>query len=121
MNQINKKPPKVLIFNSQKRLVAISQSTTITARLFNVATHQIVNVCVGRGISCKRLYFRFLQDDIEVTVEDIGVLKIEEYDELCGVKRKVYRTGSMSRKGTKYKKRVKTVDNESISSKQIKA
>lgn len=49
------------------------------------------------------MYFRYLQDDIEVTFEDLGTLRLEEYDQLCGVKRQLYKTKNMSRKGTKYK------------------
>jgi len=46
-------------------------------------------------------------DDIEVTFDDLGVLKLEEYDQLCGVERKIYKTKNMSRTGMKYKKKIK--------------
>lgn len=57
-------------------------------------------------MSSQGFYFRHLPDDIEVTLEDLGKLKIDEYDKLCGVKRKLYPNRSMSRKGMKYKRSV---------------
>lgn len=51
------------------------------------------------------MYFRALDDNIEVTLEDLGVLTLTEYDKLCGVERKVYRTKDMSRVGMRYAKK----------------
>lgn len=68
------------------------------------------------------MYFRYLQDDIEVTFDDLGTLRLEEYDQLCGVERQLYRTKEMSRKGIKYKRKSKNKRSyESTDCKQIKA
>lgn len=58
-------------------------------------------------MSSRGYYFRNLDPSIEITWEDLGILKLEEYDELCGVNRKLYLTSAMSRKGMKYKKKEK--------------
>lgn len=99
------KPNRVLVFNSLKRLVAIYHSVYSTAKALNIGTQSIHCACIGRCIACQGMYFRTLFDDIEVTLEDLGVLTLAEYDELCGIDRKVYATKHMTRKGMKYKKK----------------
>lgn len=54
------------------------------------------------------MYYRTLPDDIEITLDDLGVLRLEEYDQLCGVERKIYETKNMTRVGMKYNKKPKT-------------
>ena len=97
---------RVLIFNPTKRLVGICQSVNATASFFKVNVQSIYYACTGKSMSCKGFYFRILDDDIEVTLEDLGVLTVPEYDELCGVERKIYPNSKMTRKGMKYKKRI---------------
>lgn len=98
-------PKRVLVFNQMKRLVAICQSVNATAEMFKTSVQSIFYVCSGKSISCNGYYFRKLDDEIEVTFDDLGVLTIQEYDSLCGVERKIYPTSKMTRKGMKYKKR----------------
>jgi len=105
MGKFIKDPNRILVFNSLKRLVAVFQSTNAAALAFNVKVQSIHYACTGQCISCQNYYFRHLMDDIEVTWDDLGVLTVEEYDELCGVQRRVYATKNMSRKGMKYKKK----------------
>ena len=105
MSQFNKIPTRILVFNPMKRLVAIFQSTNAAAQAFNSKVQSIHYAATGKCISCSNYYFRQLEDDIEVTLDDLGVLTIEEYDELCGVERKVYANKNMSRKGMRYKKK----------------
>ena len=81
---INPKGNVILVFNPLKRLVAFFGSETADT------------------ISCNNLYFRKLSENIEVTFEDFGKLRLEEYDSMCGVKRKYYATKEMTRKGMKY-------------------
>jgi len=97
-------PKRILVFNPLKRLVAIFQSLNATANAFNCRPQSIHCACSGESISCNRLYFRILEDDIEVTFDDLGVLRVEEYDKLCGIERKYYKNSKMVRKGMKYKK-----------------
>ncbi len=97
---------RILVFNSAKRLVAICQSVNATAEMFGVTTQAIFYVCSGKSISCNRYYFRHLEEDIEVTLDDLGTLNVQTYDQLCGKERPVYPNSKMSRKGMKYKKRI---------------
>lgn len=99
MMQTNK---RVLVFNPRKTLVAIFHSGFAAARAFNVHTQSIHYACNGKCVSCNNLYFRFTTEDVEVTDGDIGVLKLQEYDDLCGQKHKYYSNTKMTRKGMKY-------------------
>lgn len=107
MGRISHIPSRTLVFNPYKKLVAIVQSTTAAAKIFNTQAQGIHEACTGECMSCKGFYFRTLDKTVEITWEDLGTLRLEEYDELCGVKRKIYETSAMSRKGMKYKKKIK--------------
>lgn len=91
---------RVLCFSPMKRLISIHQSITMTAKQFHTSSANIHFACTGESISSCGFYFRFLSDNIEVTQEDLGTLRLEEYDDLCGVKRKYYPTKIMSRSKT---------------------
>lgn len=99
---------RVLVFNSCKRLVAIFQSSLAAAKALGAHTQSVHYACTGRCIALGKLYLRHLSDEIEITFEDLGKLRLEEYDSLCGVERKVYPTNKMERKGMKYKQQLKT-------------
>ena len=43
-------------------------------------------------------------DVSQYDIKDLGNLSVEEYDDLCGVKRRVWGNKEMSRKGMKYNK-----------------
>ena len=97
---------RVLAFNQMKRLIGIFQSLNATAQAFGTNVQNIAYVCSGKMISSRKHYFRYLLDDIEVTTDDLGVLTVNEYDELCENNLRTYPTSAMSRKGMKYKKRI---------------
>lgn len=99
---INPKGNVILIFNPLKRLVAFFGSENAAAKAFNVSSVSIHLAVAGDIISCSNLYFRKLSEKIEVTFDDFGKLRLEEYDKMCGVKRKYYPTKEMTRKGMKY-------------------
>ena len=100
----NKKSCRVLVFNPLKRFIAVFQSVTAASKAFNTTATNIHFACTGKSISCCNLYFRHLQDNLEVELEDFGKLRLEEYDKLCGVTRKYYPTKAMNRNGMKYNK-----------------
>lgn len=104
-NTLNESRKRVLVFNPRKRLIAIFQSTTAAASAFNASAVSIHDACSGKNISCCNLYFRHLcEDKIEIDMlEDLGSLKLEDYDKLLGLERKYYPTKEMSRAGMKYK------------------
>ncbi len=106
--QISQTGSPILVFNPLKRLVGCFHSVCAMATVFKVSRASIHQACVGKIISTCGVYVRFLADDIEIEDEDYGKLKLQEYDEMCGVSRKYWPTSSMSRKGTKYKKTNKT-------------
>ena len=104
-NPINESRKRVLVFNPLKRLVAIFQSVTSAAGALGKAPINIYEACTGKSISSCSLYFRYLYEDkIEIdTLEDLGTLKLEDYDKLMGLERKYYATKDMTRTGMKYK------------------
>lgn len=112
MGRIYKAENKILVFNPLKRLVAICQSGYAAARLFKVSPQRVNAACHGLQISAAGLYFRELQNDIEVTFDDLGTLDVREYDDLCGVQRKVFKTKDMSKKGMKYNTKKKRLQQE---------
>jgi hypothetical protein len=105
MKEIKHNPNKVLAFSASKRLVAIFHSQKEVAKALKATPQSIHYACSGQTISCQKMYFRQWSDNIEIEWGDLGTLNLKEYDELCGVERKVYPTRKMSRKGMKYKKR----------------
>ena len=107
MTQANNNCKRVLVFNSLKRLINIGQSAFALAKANNWNLSSVRSACLGTTITYNNLYFRYLDDNIEVTADDLGVLELVKYDELCGVTRKMYPDKKMSRKGTKYNKRPK--------------
>ena len=106
-NNLRESEHHILIFNPTKRLVAIAQSTWAAGRMFKTNQQRVKDVCIGKQISTCGFYFRYLDDSVEVTLQDLGTLSLKEYDELCGVDRPIYATNKMSRKGMKYKTRKK--------------
>jgi hypothetical protein len=110
-NALNKNRKRVLVFNPLKRLIAIFQSVNAAASAFGVAAVTVHNACVGQKISCHGLYFRhFYEDKLEIDLqEDLGTLRLEDYDKLMGLERKYFPTKAMSRIGMKNKnKRIRT-------------
>ncbi len=98
-------PTQILVFNPLKRLIAVYSSLNSAASAFGVSAPNIHYACSGKCITCNNLYFRQLKNGVTVTFEDLGKLKLQDYDKLCGVERKYYKTGEITRKGMKYNKR----------------
>lgn len=128
-------PKQVLIFNGQRVLVAIARSALAASQLTGCKVQSVVRTCQGSYVSSGGWYFRYVPDDIDVTLEDLNTLKLQEYDELCEVEREYHSPQQMSRnlqiargeelaplkkksiKKTKSKRKRKTY--ESTDSKQI--
>lgn len=92
---------RVLIFNKNRMLTLIAASVNEAARFSNIPATHISRVCRGLIITSNQYYFRYINNDIEMELSDIGTLTLEEYDKLCGEKRKMYSTSSMKRNKTK--------------------
>nr|DAS68851.1 MAG TPA: hypothetical protein [Caudoviricetes sp.] len=100
LKQIRGVPP-ILVFNPLKRLVGIFASKSAAAKILDTTPVNIMYACNGTSISCRQLYFRELASNIEVTFDDFHTLRLEEYDQMCGVTRKYYLTKNMSPSGKK--------------------
>lgn len=98
----NKQSKRVLVFNPLKRYISKICSVNAAAEMFHTSPANITLACNGSSISCCGFYFRHLDPRIELGEDDEGVLRLEEYDRLCGVERKYYPTKAMCRKGMKY-------------------
>lgn len=94
----------VLIFNRRKVLTMIAASLTEAAKYGHLQPGNISKVCTGSLMSLNMYYFRYIDKDIEVDLSDIGSLRLEEYDKLCGIERPLYANMKMNRKNWKYNK-----------------
>lgn len=94
----------VMVFNKKRILTSIASSVNEVAKMLTLHPGNISKVCNGQLISLGNFYFRYIDDKVELELTDIGSLRLEEYDKLCGVERVVYTTSKMNRKNWKYKK-----------------
>lgn len=103
----------VLVFNKKKLLVSITSSVNEVAKMLSLHPGNISKVCNGQLISLGCYYFRYIDQNVELELSDIGSLQLEDYDKLCGVERVVYATSKMNRKNWTYKNK-KNNENQSI-------
>lgn len=97
------KSKRVLVFNPRKILIAIFHSGFAAARSYGIHTQSVHYACTGRSVSASKNYFRYEDENVEIDEkEDLGTLKLDEYDKLCGVEYKTYHNSLMTRKGSKY-------------------
>lgn len=90
-------PTVVLIFNSARVLVAIMRSAHCVAELTHNNLQSISHCCTGRYTHSRGYYFRYLHPDVLIDLDDLDNLKLEEYDKLCGNKRKYLSVRAMAR------------------------
>lgn len=105
------RPKQVLIFNGAYGLVAIARSIRAAAEVTNCNPQAISLVCNGKYISAGALYFRHLDDNIEVDLTDLTGLTLKEYDKLCNVSRKYHSVRDMARRRRIVKDRNKSNQN----------
>lgn len=105
-NALSENPKRVLVFNPLKKLIAIVQSCNALALTLGIAPVNVHDACVGKNISCHNLYLRYLDESkIEIDMlEDLGTLRLEDYDKFMGFQRKYYPNKYMSRTGMEYNK-----------------
>lgn len=93
------KPKQVLVFNGAYVLVSICRSIRSASELTGCTAQAISFACTGRHISAGTLYFRHLDANVEVSnAVDLGVLTLQEYDELCNVVRLYHSVKEMARR-----------------------
>ena len=99
----------MLIFNGARVLVAIVRSLHCAAELTHENKSAIHNCCTGKSVRSGAYYYRQLHLDILLEIDDLDNLTLQEYDDLCGVKRKYISTRKMAhiRRRAKDRQRVK--------------
>jgi hypothetical protein len=99
--QAAKKPKRrVLAFNARKKLVATFGCPADAAHILNVDIKQIYFACddVIISLRSKKLYLRWWDREINIEVlEELGVLTLQEYDEIYGQPRKIYANSKMKK------------------------
>ena len=93
-----KEPKQVLIFNNAKVLVAITRSLHSAAQLTFCNLQSISFCCTGRYIMTGGYYFRHVNPNILIGLDDLDNLKLEEYDKMCGEKRIYYTIHQLAKK-----------------------
>ncbi len=71
---------RVAIFDSQRKLVAIAASVKRLANMMGVSTGTVLRAVKGERIACKGFYIRYIEDDVEMEVEDIGKASLLKFD-----------------------------------------
>lgn len=90
-------PKKVLIFNTAKVLIAITRSLHAASELTFCNLQAISFCCNGKYIMSGGYYFRHINPNILIELEDLDTLKLEEYDKMCGEKREYYTSRQLAR------------------------
>lgn len=90
---------QVLAFDCMYRLCAIFRSISEASTISGVIRQSIIKAVYGEIISAKNRYWRAVPKDIEIEPDDLGQLSLFDFDEMCGVDRKIYSTREM-RKGS---------------------
>lgn len=90
------KTPRIIVFNNQKRCVALYHSAYAAARSLGGVVASVTSACKGSIITYKRQYFRRIPENVEVTLDDLGTLTLTEFDSLCGAEMRVWKTGRLS-------------------------
>jgi len=90
-------PKQVLIFNNAKTLIAVVRSLHSASELTFCNLQAISFCCTGKYIMTGGYYFRHVNPNILIDLEDLDNLKLEEYDSMCGEKRKYYSIKQLSR------------------------
>lgn len=92
---------KVLVFNGARVLVAIVRSLQTVSELTGKSPQSISMACTGKYVSTGGFYFRHASKRIEIEEDDIGKLKLTDYDNLCGETRKYHPVREMAHKKQK--------------------
>lgn len=101
----------MLVFNSYGSLFAIFKSAHSTHKLTNNSMQAISSACLGKAVSSCGFYFRHLSPNIELEWSDIGTLRVQDYDQMCGnTDRKYHTVKQMLRQ--KVRNQLKQVTNE---------
>jgi hypothetical protein len=93
-----REPKQVLIFNRAKTLIAIVRSLHSVSELTFGNLQAISFCCTGKYITTGGHYFRHIHPNVIIELGDLDHLQLEEYDKMCGEKRKYYSLRELVRK-----------------------
>jgi len=92
-------PKKTLIFNPARVLIGVVRSVRAAAELTQTTAQGISNAANGKAITSTGYYWRHeCPDKVEIEISDIGVLTLEEYDEMCDLKRSYVKSHKIKNK-----------------------
>ncbi len=88
----NRPAKQVLVFNGAKLLLGIVRSVRGAAELTGANLQAVSFACTGRIISSNGFYYRHVHPNVSIEMEDLGTLRLRDYDELCGDTTRKYHT-----------------------------
>lgn len=94
-----KSPKQVLVFNGAYVLIAIVRSLHSASELSGTNLQAISFSCTGKYVATGGYYFRHC-GAADVPSSDVGKLKLQDFDRLCGVTRRYYSIRTMAHKRT---------------------
>lgn len=81
----------VLVFNTSQKLIAICKSLRSAADLINGSVQAVRFAAIGQTMTSGGYYFRVMNKNVVVDLNDLGRLKLSDYDEKCGEERKYHK------------------------------
>lgn len=100
-----KEPKVVLVFNGARVLIAVVRSLHSVTQLSGGNLQAISFCCTGKYISTGGFYYRHVHPDVIIDISDLDNLKLEDYDKMCGEKRRYHTVREMAHKREKIKNR----------------
>lgn len=95
-------PKRILIFNDVRRFVGVMHSIASIER-FGFRAAGLSAACKGKLVSYKGFYFRELPENVTLDLlNDLGNLKLEEFDQAIGIKRKYHKATIIRKQNSKY-------------------
>jgi len=89
---------KIAAFDGNLKLVAIFNSISTAAEILNVTPQVLRRACKGEVVAVRKLYVRSIPDEIIIDFDDIGVLRLIDFDEVLGNDYPIYLTSKMKPK-----------------------
>lgn len=89
------RPKPILAFSNTLLLKAIFCSSAAAEKLTGVKHQALFNAIKGNSISAKGFYWREVDDDLEISQDDVGTLSLLDFDKEMGDNRLIYATRSM--------------------------
>lgn len=81
----------VLVFNTSQKLIAICKSLRAAAELINGSVQAVRFAAIGQTMTSGGFYFRTMNKKVVVDLNDLGRLKLSDYDNACGEERKYHK------------------------------